>query len=92
MPLRRRVELPPGLTLPDAAEVTLRGGRYAVTYFKGSAAEIRPAWDAFIAEVLAHPSSRIDDSRPPFEHLPRGALFDVRTGVFACELCLPVVS
>jgi len=86
------VELPPGLSLPDAEEVSLRGGRYAVTYFKGSAAEIGPAWQAFIAEVLAHPSSRVDDSRPPLEHLPRGASFDVRSGVFACELCLPVVS
>ena len=32
----------------------------------------------------------VDDSRPPFEHYPRVSLYDARTGVFACELCLPV--
>ena len=30
--------------------------------------------------------------RHPFEHYPRGAFFDAKTGVFACELCLPIGS
>ena len=34
------VELPPGLSLPDAPERNLAGGRYAVTHFKGTGADI----------------------------------------------------
>jgi AraC family transcriptional regulator len=86
------VELPAGLSLPDVGETTIRGGRYAVTRFKGTGAEIGAAWGAFIAAFLADPAHRIDDSRPPFEHYPRGAFFDSRTGTFACELCLPVAG
>jgi AraC family transcriptional regulator len=86
------VELPPGLSLPDAAETTIRGGRYAITHFKGSGADIGAAWSAFVGEYLADTTHRIDQSRPAFEHYPRGALYDARTGTFACELCLPVVE
>ena len=84
------VELPPGLSLPDAPETTLAGGQYAVTHFKGTGADIGAAWGEFLREFLADPTHRIDPARQPFEHYPRGALFDERTGVFACELCLPV--
>lgn len=84
------VELPPGLTLPDAAETCISGGRYAVTCFKGSGAQIGIAWGRFMEEALADGSRHLDESRPPFEHYPRGALFDARTGKFACELCLPL--
>jgi len=86
------VELPRGLTLPDIAEATIAGGRYAVTYFKGTSAEIGAAWSAFAAAVLADRAHRADSQRHPYEHYPRGASFDVRTGVFSCELCLPLGS
>jgi len=84
------VELPAGLTLPDAAETTIAGGRYAVTRFRGTGAQIGTAWGAFIGEACN--DQLPDGSRPPVEHYPRGALFDVRTGVFACELCFPVAG
>jgi len=84
------VELPAGLTLPDAAEATIAGGRYAVTHFKGPGSAIGAAWAAFVGETLT--TQRMDESRLPFEHYPRGAAYDARTGVFACELCLPVAS
>jgi AraC family transcriptional regulator len=84
------VEVPAGLRLPDAEETTIPGGRYAVTLFKGTGAETGAAWGAFIAACAA--SHATDPRRLPFEHYPRGALFDVKTGVFACELCLPVSS
>jgi AraC family transcriptional regulator len=84
------VEVPAGLQLPDAEETTIPGGRYAVTAFKGTAAQIGPAWGAFIAAFFA--SHAADPRRRPLEHYPRGAPFDARTGVFACELCLPVSS
>jgi AraC family transcriptional regulator len=83
------VEMPPGLSLPDAEEATIAGGRYAVTRFKGSGANIGAAWGAFVGECLAG-GVQPDESRPPLEFYPRGAVFDARTGVFACELCLPV--
>jgi len=69
---------------------TILGGRYAVTHFKGAGAGIGAAWSAFAGACVA--SHAPDAARPPFEHYPRGASFDARTGVFACELCLPVSS
>jgi AraC family transcriptional regulator len=85
------IELPPGMTLPDVAETTIAGGRYAVTYFKGSGADIAAAWSAFTAQFLADSRNRVDSSRPSLEHMPRGGFYDARTGVFTCQLCLPVV-
>src|SRR5262245_5592450 len=41
------VELPPGLTLPDAAESLVAGGRYAVTHFRGTGAQLGDAWATF---------------------------------------------
>ena len=86
------VELSPGLSLPDAETRTLPGGKYAVTTFRGTSAEIGAAWSAFTGECLAGKAPRLDDTRQPFEHYPRGAVFEQRTGAFACELCLPVGS
>lgn len=86
------VELPAGLTVPDAEETTIAGGRYAVACFKGPGEEIGRAWDEFIGEVLADASRAPDPSRYPFEHYPRGASYDTRTGVFTCELCLPLAN
>ena len=86
------IELPPGLSLPEVAETVIHGGRYAITFFRGTGVQIGFAWDAFIAAVLANPGVRRDGSRPPFEHMPRGAVYGARTGVFCCELCLPVTG
>lgn len=85
------VELPPGLTLPDAAERTIPGGRYAVARFKGGGEDIGSAWSQFQQAFLADGKFELDESRPPFEHYPRGAVFDLRTGKFCCELCLPAI-
>jgi AraC family transcriptional regulator len=86
------VELPPGLSVPDAAETWIPGGRYAVTPFKGHGMEIGPAWNEFLQACHRDPSFARDESRPPHEHYPRGATHDARTGVFVCELCLPARS
>jgi AraC family transcriptional regulator len=83
------VELPPGLTLPDLAPSTIAGGRYAVTCFKGTAAQIGAGWTAFFMDAIARGLTR-DVSRPLLEHYPRGAAYDHRTGAFACELCIPL--
>jgi AraC family transcriptional regulator len=84
------VELPAGLSWPDATEATIPGGRIAVTHYKGTSAGIGAAWAEFTGIVLGDPASHIDTRRPPYEHYPRGAEFDARTGVFSCELCLPL--
>lgn len=84
------VELPPGLTLSDAEQTRIPGGRYAVTHFKGTGAQIGAAWGAFTGAVLADPANRIATQRHALEHYPRGASFDAKTGVFSCELCLPL--
>jgi AraC family transcriptional regulator len=84
------VELPRDLTLPDATEATIPGGRYAVAHFKGTGAEIGSAWVAFVAATLGNAAHTPDPARCPFEHYPRGASFDAKTGVFSCELCLPL--
>src|SRR5688572_11403444 len=47
------VELPRGLTLSDAESKTIAGGKYAVTTFKGTGAEIGAAWGAFVGECLS---------------------------------------
>jgi AraC family transcriptional regulator len=86
------VEMPRGMTLPNAAEITIPGGRYAVTRFKGTGADIGGAWDAFVGAALTDPANRADPARPPFEHYPRGSFYDPKTRVFSCELCLPLSS
>lgn len=86
------VELPRGITLPEVEETTIPGGHHAVTHFKGTSAQIGAAWGAFVGAVLADSANRMDPQRLPFEHYPRGAAFDAKTGVFTCELCLPLRS
>ena len=82
------VELPAGVSLPDAPEFIIPGGDYAVARFKGTGAEIGAAWAEFIGACLSR-GLKFDTSRLDFEHYPRGATFDTKTGVFACELCYP---
>jgi AraC family transcriptional regulator len=84
------VELPAGLSLPDAAEATIPGGRVAITRYKGTSAGIGAAWAEFTGAALADPANQPDSQRHPYEHYPRGAEFDARSGVFTCELCLPL--
>lgn len=86
------VELPLGLDLPDAEQTLIPGGRYAITHFRGTSAGIGAAWDAFVAARLADATYSLDMKRHPFEHYPRGASYEAKTGTFSCELCLPLDS
>jgi DNA gyrase inhibitor GyrI len=74
----------------DAGVTTIAGGLHAVTVFRDTGARIGAAWDAFAAACAATHS--IDERRLPFEHYPRGAAADPKSGVIVCELCLPVGS
>jgi AraC family transcriptional regulator len=72
-----------------ALKTTIPGGKYAVLRFKGTVAEIGEAWTALLRDWLPASGYQMD-SRPCFEHYPRGASFDAKTGVFSCEICVPV--
>jgi AraC family transcriptional regulator len=68
---------------------TLPGGRYAVMPFKGTGADILVAWRRLLGEWL--PSSRLQlDMRPCFEHYAAGSSWDPESGVFDCEIMIPV--
>jgi AraC family transcriptional regulator len=85
------VELPPRISVAGADESEIPGGRYAVARFKGTGAEMGVAWDGFVGACLAR-GFAMDSARPAFEHYPRGASYDPKTGVFTCELCFPIGS
>lgn len=73
----------------EALTTTLPGGRYAVLAFRGTAAQIGEAWSSLLRDWL--PSTGLQlDARPCFEHYPPGASFDPKSGVFECEICVPV--
>ena len=82
--------VPEGWLPNGGALVTeLPGGRYAALDFEGTAAQIGSAWAAMMGRWL--PSSGLQlDARPCFEHYGPQSRFDRRTGVFDCELCIPV--
>jgi AraC family transcriptional regulator len=68
----------------------LPGGRYASTAFKGTVTEIVAAWTRLLRDWL--PSSGLKmDARLAFEFYPPGSSFDPATGVFDCQICIPVV-
>lgn len=86
------VEVPENFAAGSKVNVTtLPGGRYAVTRFEGTGATIGDAWVKLFRDWL--PASGLDcDSRPCFEYYPKDASFDPATGVFDCDLCIPVRS
>jgi AraC family transcriptional regulator len=74
----------------NAQRTTIPGGRYAVLAFEGTGAEIGEAWSALMRDWL--PASGLQlDARPCFEYYPTDAKYDPNTGVFSCEICIPVV-
>jgi AraC family transcriptional regulator len=72
-----------------ALVTTLPGGRYAVMPFKGNSEQVFHAWTQLLRDWL--PTSRLQlDNRPCFEHYPRGSTHDPVSGVFDCQICIPV--
>jgi AraC family transcriptional regulator len=68
---------------------TLPGGRYAWTRFEGTVDQVDAAWQRLLSGWL--PTSRLQlDARPMLEHYPVDAGFDPKSGVFDCQLCIPV--
>lgn len=85
------VEVAPDATLAGAAlKTVIPGGRYATLPFEGTVDQIGAAWAGLLRDWL--PTSGLQlDARPCFEHYPPGCRFDAATGVFDCEICIPVV-
>jgi AraC family transcriptional regulator len=68
---------------------TIAGGLYACTPFTGNAEQIHAAWMRVYSEWLPDSGFQADD-RPAVECYGAELKFDPGTGVFACELRLPV--
>ena len=86
------VEVPAGYVATGKALIaTLPGGRYEVGKFNGTAAQIGEAWMEVLRDWL--PASGMQyDARPMFEYYPTNSGFDPETGVFDCDICVPVIA
>ena len=86
------VEVPEGFVgSGNYLTTTLPGGRYAVMRFRGREDEIGAAWASLLRDWL--PSSGLQlDARPFFEYYPVDATYDPRTGIFECDISVPVAA
>ncbi|MEO7084797.1 MAG: AraC family transcriptional regulator [Gemmatimonadaceae bacterium] len=75
----------------DYHTTLIPGGRYACAHFSGTTADIVGAWAKLLREWLPESGMQLD-SRPFFEYYDQNAKFDPKTGVFSCDLCIPVVA
>ena len=73
----------------DALIATLPGGRYAVCPFSGTSETIPDAWRAVLREWIPESGLQIDN-RPLLEMYGPASTYDPATGVFTCDICLPV--
>jgi AraC family transcriptional regulator len=84
------VEVDASLTPNGGANlVTLPGGRYAVAQFTGNASNISAAWTEIFRDWLPGSGMQID-ARPCLERYPAQGATDPNTGLFSCEICVPV--
>ncbi len=73
----------------DSQTTTIPGGRYAVTAFCGTADQIAGVWEAMLRRWLPHSGMQLD-ARPFFEYYPTDATFDPKSGMFTCDIAIPV--
>jgi AraC family transcriptional regulator len=72
-----------------AFKTKLPGGKYASAEFQGTSRQIADSWKTMLRDWL--PSSGMQlDSRPLFEYYPPDSSYDPATGVFECQICIPV--
>ena len=84
------VPVPDDYVAPAPAGIDmLPGGRYAVARFHGTVDDIAGAYTELLRDWL--PASGFQaDGRPVLEYYPEDARYDPATGMFECDLCLPV--
>jgi AraC family transcriptional regulator len=75
----------------DYDAVTIPGGRYAVTSFEGTAAEIGARWATLLNNWLPGSGLQLDVG-PYFEFYGPDSKYDAATGAFSCELCIPIIG
>lgn len=84
------VEISPQQPAPGNALTTIiPGGQYAAMPFKGTNSEVIEAWNAILRDWLPASGYQLD-ARPCFEYYSPDACFDESTGVFECDICIPV--
>jgi AraC family transcriptional regulator len=75
--------------LGDSHTKTIPGGQYAVTAFRGTVDQIGGIWEAILRGWL--PSSGMQlDARPFLEYYSTDATFDPKSGIFTCDIAVPV--
>lgn len=85
------VEVHDGFVGDDAVQLdTIAAGRYASLAFRGTAAELQAAWAALFGQGLAAERLQLDETRPSFEYHRPDSAYDPSTGVFDCEIVVPV--
>jgi len=78
------------ITVPGISQTTtIPGGKYAITAFRGTVDQIPGVWDAMLREWLPNSGMQLD-ARPFLEYYPTDATFDPKTGVFSCDIAIPV--
>ena len=83
----------PELVGRDVSVIVPEGHRerhlQGIARFEGTVETINDAWRTLLRGWL--PGSGLQlDARPFLEHYPVGSSYDPATGVFDCELCIPV--
>jgi len=86
------IEVPEAFSGTGDYQITaIPGGRYASTRFSGTTSDIVDAWAKLLRDWLPESGMQLD-SRPFFEYYGLDATFDPKTGVFTCDLCIPVAA
>jgi AraC family transcriptional regulator len=84
------VEVAADFGLPAGAHRTeIPGGRYATMAFVGTSGQVNDAWQSLMRDWLPDSGYQLD-GRPTFEYYPPDASFDEATGVFSCEIVIPL--
>jgi AraC family transcriptional regulator len=84
------VEVPADFVVPtNACKTRIPGGRYAALEFRGTDADIGAAWVALLRDWLPASGMQLD-ARPCFEYYASVASYDPASGVFECDICIPV--
>ncbi len=73
----------------DSQTTTIPGGQYAVTAFRGTVDQIGGVWQAMLRRWLPRSGMQLD-ARPFLEYYPTDATFDPKSGIFSCDIAIPV--
>ena len=73
----------------DSQTRSIPGGQYAVTAFLGTVDEIGGVWEAMLRQWLPGSGMQLD-ARPFLEYYSPDATFDSGTGIFSCDIAIPV--